>query len=39
MQAALTVTNDAARTPHLRRNPDVPAALEDVCTRLMRLAI
>lgn len=37
VQAALTVANDGARIPHLRRNPDVPAALEDICTRLLRL--
>lgn len=38
VHATLTVANDAARTAHLRRNPDVPAALELLCTRLLRLA-
>lgn len=37
VQAALTVANDAARTRHLRSNPGVAAALEDICTRLLRL--
>lgn len=37
VQAVLTAANDAARTPRLRRNPDVPAALEHICGRLLRL--
>lgn len=37
VQAAITVANDVARTPRLRRNPDVPAALERICTRILRL--
>ncbi|MEV0431479.1 TetR/AcrR family transcriptional regulator [Micromonospora sp. NPDC050495] len=35
VHAVLTVANDVARTPHLRRNPSVPAALETICTRLL----
>lgn len=37
VQAVLTVANDAARTPRMRRNPDAPSALERICTRLLRL--
>jgi len=37
VHAALTIANDAARTSHLRRNPAVPAALETICTRILRL--
>lgn len=37
VHAALNVANDAARTPHLRRNPGAPAVLEEICTRLLRL--
>lgn len=39
VQAALTVANDTARTPRLRRNPDLPAALEWICSRLLRLPV
>lgn len=35
VHAALAVANDAARTPRLRSNPAVPAALELICTRLL----
>lgn len=37
VHAVLSVANGAARTPHLRHNPAVPAALEGVCLRLLRL--
>lgn len=37
VQAALTVINDIARTPHLRRNPDASEATERMCTHLLRL--
>lgn len=35
VHAALTVANDAARTPHLRRNTQITPALERICGRLM----
>ena len=31
------VLNDIARTPHLRRDPSVPAAVEILCGRLLGL--
>jgi AcrR family transcriptional regulator len=37
VHAALSVANDIARTPHLRRDPAVPAAVETICTRLLVL--
>lgn len=37
VHAALAVANDIARTPHLRRNADVPNALELICTRMLHL--
>jgi AcrR family transcriptional regulator len=37
VHAALSVANDIARTPHLRRDPAVPAAVETICTRLLGL--
>jgi AcrR family transcriptional regulator len=37
VHAALSVANDIARTPHLRRDPSVPAAVETLCTRLLGL--
>lgn len=37
VQAALTAVNDIARTSHLRRNLGVPAVLEAICARLLRL--
>lgn len=35
LHAALTVANDDARTPHLRRNRAIPAAVQTICTRLL----
>jgi AcrR family transcriptional regulator len=35
VHAALSVANDIARTPHLRRDPSVPAAVEIICSRLL----
>ncbi|WP_432824719.1 TetR/AcrR family transcriptional regulator [Dactylosporangium sp. CA-092794] len=35
VHAVLGIANDAARTPHLRRNPHATAALETICTRLL----
>jgi AcrR family transcriptional regulator len=37
VHAALSVANDIARTPHLRRDPSVAAAVEIICTRLLGL--
>ena len=37
VHAALSVANDLARTPHLHRDPVVPAAVETICTRLLGL--
>jgi AcrR family transcriptional regulator len=37
VHAALSVANDIARTPHLRRDPSVPAAVEIICARLLGL--
>jgi AcrR family transcriptional regulator len=37
VHAALSVANDVARTPHLHRDPAVPAAVEAICTRLLGL--
>jgi hypothetical protein len=37
VHAALSVANDVARTPHLRRDPSVAAAVEIICTRLLGL--
>jgi AcrR family transcriptional regulator len=37
VHAALSVANDIARTPHLRRAPSVAAAVEIICTRLLGL--
>jgi AcrR family transcriptional regulator len=37
VHAALSVANDVARTPHLRRNPHVPEAVEQICVQLLRL--
>jgi AcrR family transcriptional regulator len=37
VHAALSVANDIARTPHLRRDPSVPAAVEILCGRLLGL--
>ncbi|WP_165034652.1 TetR/AcrR family transcriptional regulator [Candidatus Protofrankia californiensis] len=37
VHAAVAVANDTARTPHLRHNPDVPAAVESICSRLLGL--
>ena len=37
VHAALSMANDIARTPHLRRDPSVPAAVEIICTRLLGL--
>jgi AcrR family transcriptional regulator len=37
VHAALSVANDIARTPHLRRDPPVAAAVEIICTRLLGL--
>ncbi|SBT54956.1 TetR/AcrR family transcriptional regulator [Micromonospora narathiwatensis] len=37
VQAVLTVANDAARTPRVRANPALPAALEAIATRLLHL--
>jgi AcrR family transcriptional regulator len=37
VHAALSVANDIARTPHLRRDPSVPAAVEIICSRLLGL--
>jgi AcrR family transcriptional regulator len=37
VHAALSVANDIARTPHLRRDPSVPAAVEILCARLLGL--
>jgi AcrR family transcriptional regulator len=39
VHAALSVANDIARTPHLRRDPSVPAAVEIICTRLLGLPV
>ncbi len=39
VHAALSVANDIARTPHLRRDPAVPAAVETICTRLLGLKL
>jgi AcrR family transcriptional regulator len=35
--AVLSVAHDTARTPHLRRNPAVTAAVVAICTRLLDL--
>lgn len=37
VQATLAVANDVARTPHLRRIPDVPQVVNRICARLLRL--
>ncbi len=37
VHAALSVANDIARTPHLRRDPSVAVAVETLCTRLLGL--
>lgn len=37
VHAALSVAHDIARTPHLRRDPSVPAAVEIICSRLLGL--
>jgi AcrR family transcriptional regulator len=37
VHAALSVANDTARTPHLHRDPAVPAAVEAICIRLLGL--
>lgn len=39
VHAALSVANDIARTPHLHRDPSVPAAVEIICTRLLGLPV
>ena len=39
VHAALSVANDIARTPHLHRDPSVPAAVEIICTRLLGLSV
>jgi AcrR family transcriptional regulator len=38
VHAALSVANDIARTPHLHRDPAVPAAVETICARLLGLS-
>nr|WP_042186672.1 TetR/AcrR family transcriptional regulator [Kibdelosporangium sp. MJ126-NF4]CEL17443.1 Transcriptional regulator, TetR family [Kibdelosporangium sp. MJ126-NF4]CTQ91330.1 Transcriptional regulator, TetR family [Kibdelosporangium sp. MJ126-NF4] len=35
VQAALTVANNAARSPHLRDNPAIAVVLHTLCTRLL----
>lgn len=35
--AALAIANNAGRTPHLRRNPDVPAAMEQIAARMLHV--
>ncbi|GAB3382854.1 TetR/AcrR family transcriptional regulator [Amycolatopsis echigonensis] len=37
VDAAIDVVNSAVRTPHLRRNPDLPAALGILAARLLQL--
>jgi AcrR family transcriptional regulator len=37
VHAALSVANDIARTPHLHRDPAIPAAVETICTSLLGL--
>lgn len=37
VHAAIDVINNAARTPHLRHNPETPAALSTLSTRLLQL--
>ncbi|WP_462203889.1 TetR/AcrR family transcriptional regulator, partial [Frankia sp. CcWB3] len=37
VHAAVSVANDTARTPHLRHNPGLPAAVESICGRLLGL--
>lgn len=37
VHAAITVANDAARTPHLRGNPAMAGALEAMCARILGL--
>ncbi|MCK9931599.1 TetR/AcrR family transcriptional regulator [Frankia sp. Mgl5] len=39
VHSAVAVANDTARTPHLRHNPDVPAAIESICGRLLGLGL
>ena len=38
VHAALSVANDTARTPHLRRDPAVPGAVEQICAGLLGLS-
>jgi AcrR family transcriptional regulator len=37
VHAALSVANDIARTPHLHRDPAIPAAVETICASLLGL--
>lgn len=37
VHAAITVANDAARTPHLRGNPAMAGALQALCAGILRL--
>jgi AcrR family transcriptional regulator len=37
VHAALSVANDIARTPHLHRDPAIPAAVETICVSLLGL--
>lgn len=37
VHAALTIANNAARTPHLRSIPDITDLLETICTNILRL--
>jgi AcrR family transcriptional regulator len=37
LHAALSVANDIARTPHLHRDPAIPAAVETICASLLGL--
>lgn len=37
VHAALSIAHDTARTPHLHRNPAIPAAVIVVCARLLGL--